>query len=158
MVCQVEKNKKSEKNSDWSSPTHPPIQFWSFFGNIWKHQNNTRNTKKHKISKKIQIRVGAWPTHPLSSFSRIFRLFSTWQNPLARIVLTTPEVVSSVFIYPWNKIFLIRTGFEFDQLAYILLKFYMYKWVLHTFFLTRSCVSLPRPTTSSEEKIYILAV
>ena len=56
----VKSFQKSEKNSDYSDPTHPPhYPIKKKIGNILKHENNTENTKKHKISKKIKIRVGA---------------------------------------------------------------------------------------------------
>ena len=70
--CQVKKIQKSEKNSDWPDPTHPPpYQF--FFWNM-KTTQKTQKTPQN-FPQKIIIRVGAWPTHPLSSFSRIFWFF-----------------------------------------------------------------------------------
>ena len=44
-------------------PTPYPIFF--FFGNIWKHENNTENTHKHNISKKkLKSELGLDPpTH-----------------------------------------------------------------------------------------------
>ena len=84
-LVKLKKCKNSRKTRiGQTSPTHPLSNFLIFFGKIWKHESSTKNTKKHKISKKqIKIRAGVWPTHPLSSFSRIFGFFSTWQNPLA---------------------------------------------------------------------------
>ena len=43
--------------------------------------NNKNNTKKNNISKKNEIPVGAWPTRPPLSFSRIFGIVLTLQNP-----------------------------------------------------------------------------
>ena len=42
-----------------------------------------KTTQKKQMKKTKQIRVGAWPTHPLPSFSRIFNFFLLLQNPLA---------------------------------------------------------------------------
>ena len=55
--------------------------------------NNKKQHENQKISKKMKIRVGAWPTHLLPSFSRIFGFFLTWQNPLHTGIL-------SAFILP----------------------------------------------------------
>ena len=59
--------------------THPPIHFL-FILETFRNMKHKNSTKKHKISRK-KIRVGAWSTHPLPSFSRIFGFFLTWQNP-----------------------------------------------------------------------------
>ena len=53
-------------------PTHP-IYFFLIFGNM----KTTRKKKKKKKFSPQNIRVGAWPTHPLPSFSRIFWFFNS---------------------------------------------------------------------------------
>ena len=71
-LVKLKKIQKSEKNSDWSDITDPPTYYFFLIGNIEKHKK-TQHFQKN-------IRVGTWPTHPLSSFSRIFdflKLFST---------------------------------------------------------------------------------
>ena len=60
-LCQVKKNQKNPRKIriNQTPPTHPLSNF-NFFWNIWKHENNTKITKKHNISKKkIIIRVRA---------------------------------------------------------------------------------------------------
>ena len=52
----------------------------------------SKQHKKHKIKKIIIIRVRAWPTHPIPSFSRIFGIFLTWQNPLTNSVIISDLV------------------------------------------------------------------
>ena len=78
--CQVENNTKIRQKLGLLKP-HTPTRL-SDFSFLFKQLETWIQHKKHKISKKKKkIRVGAWPTHPLSSFSRIFLFFSTWQNP-----------------------------------------------------------------------------
>ena len=80
----LKKNQKIREKLGLATPHAPtPISiFLIFFGNMYnrnKQQNTHKNTTFQK--KKKSFRVGAWPTHPLSSFSRIFWFFLTWQNP-----------------------------------------------------------------------------
>ena len=72
--------KLEKKIRGQTPPTHPPTQF--FFETCKAKQ---QYKKTLNFSKK-QIQVGASPTHPLPSFSRIFGFFLTWQNPLACLV------------------------------------------------------------------------
>ena len=60
--CQVKK-KKSEKNSVRPHPP-TPIQVFTFFGNIWKHEYNTKKHKKTRNfqQKKSELRLDP-PTH-----------------------------------------------------------------------------------------------
>ena len=47
----------------------------SFF--FWKHEQRKKTAQKNTIFlKEKEIRVGAWFTHPLPSFSRIFGIFN----------------------------------------------------------------------------------
>ena len=48
--------------------------------------------KKHTQFPKKRIRVRAWPTHPLPSFSRIFGFVLTWQNPLSKLTWLTKYI------------------------------------------------------------------
>ena len=69
--CQVKKNPRKLGLIRPQPPTPYPIFFF------WKHLKTLNNTKKNNkknttFLEKILIRVGTWPTHPLSSFSRIF--------------------------------------------------------------------------------------
>ena len=71
---------KSEKNSDWSDPTQPPpYPFFYFFGNTWKYENNTKNTKFPK-----KIKNPSWGlTHPpTSEFFSDFFIFFNLTKPL----------------------------------------------------------------------------
>ena len=70
-LVKFKKIKKSEKKSY-------PIFY--FFGNIWKHENNTKtqNYKKNNNNPSWGL------THPpTTEFFQDFWIFSTWQNPLA---------------------------------------------------------------------------
>ena len=52
--------------------------------------NEKNNTKKHKIPKKIEIRVGAWPTHqrrPTSEFFLDFWNFFNLTKPLSYVII-----------------------------------------------------------------------
>ena len=74
VLSSLKKSKNPWKTRIGRTPnTHPPIHIFNFF---WKHLETWKQHKKHKetqnLPQKIQIRVGAWPTHPLPSFSRIF--------------------------------------------------------------------------------------
>ena len=82
--CQVKKKLKIREKVELARP-HPPIHF---FINLWKHvqqQKNTHNTHKKtkNVKKKIIIRVGSLPTHPLPIFSRIFGFFQLKKTPKA---------------------------------------------------------------------------
>ena len=81
-LVKLKKFKKSEKNSDCPDykQTNPPIHFFNF---LMETCTTTKTTQNTQYLKKTKIRVGACPTHPLPSFSRIFWIFLTWQNPLA---------------------------------------------------------------------------
>ena len=67
------KNPRKTRNNQ-TPPTDPTIHF--FFFNIWKHENNTKNTKKHNISKKKNPSWGL--THPPTSefFSDFWNFFN----------------------------------------------------------------------------------
>ena len=83
--CQVKK--KSEKNSDWPEHTHPTMQFFFFFGNMY---SNNKNHKKTQNNTELQKKwFGAWPTHQLQRFSLDFWIFSTRQNPFAHTLTRT---------------------------------------------------------------------
>ena len=45
---------------------------------FWKHVQRKKTAQKTQyFKKKKEIRAGAWPTHSLPSFSRIFGIIST---------------------------------------------------------------------------------
>ena len=69
-LVKLNKSKNSRKTRIGQTPlTNSRIHFLFFVGNMY---NNNKNIQKHKISKKYEIRVGSWPTHPPPSFSQIF--------------------------------------------------------------------------------------
>ena len=83
-LVKLQKIQKSEKYSDWSDATHPlPCPFFWKYLETWKQHKNTNKTQNYQ--KIIKIRVGAWPTHPLPSFSRIFWFFKLDKTPLNSI-------------------------------------------------------------------------
>ena len=82
-LVKLKKIQKSEKNSDWSDNKHPPpYPTFFFFWNVWKHENNTKNTEKDKISpKKLKYELGLDPPTHFRVFLGFF-VFLPWQNPL----------------------------------------------------------------------------
>ena len=76
-IVKLKKIRKSEKNSDWPDPSHPPPTHFFFFWNMYSNKNHH---KKHKISNKKNL---SWClTHPSTSeFFSDFLFSLTWQNP-----------------------------------------------------------------------------
>ena len=74
-------------------PTH--YQFF-FFGNMKTTQ------KTQHFPQKIKIRVGAWPTHPLPSFSRIFGFFFGLTKPLNNVAICSNWLFLMLFTIKYS--------------------------------------------------------
>ena len=80
--CQVKKNPKIREKLGSSRP-HLPTRlsiFYFFLKHVPRQKQHTKNTIFPP--KKKEIRGGAWHTHPLPSFSRIFLNFFNLTKPL----------------------------------------------------------------------------
>ena len=77
-LVKLTKIPKSEKNSDWPAPTHthPPLSIFYIFLN---HVQQTKQHKKHNISKKSELGLD-----PLPEFFSDFWIFFNLTKSLSK--------------------------------------------------------------------------
>ena len=70
------KKKNPGKIRIGQKPFTHPLSILNYFGKLLKTwKQHKKYTQKNKFPKKLKIWAGAWHTHPLPIFSRIFSIF-----------------------------------------------------------------------------------